>query len=268
LLRFSYRLDGGPWSPFSGNRIATFRGTPIGKHEFEVVALDRSGNIDPSSARFAFTVLTPWYFTAGFMEIVSLTLVTIVYLVWLAVRHVAQLKKLATRDGLTSEWNRRAIFQLLATELEQAKRKSGSVAVIMIDVDEFKRINDKYGHPVGDQVLREVARRLRSGTRASDQLGRYGGEEFLIILPNCGRLDAIARAEALRRTVERQSISVGVQNIDITCSFGVTGTKQDSYDLQQLLREADAALYEAKQSGRNRVGAAPDPLLANAALGG
>jgi diguanylate cyclase (GGDEF)-like protein len=259
LLQFSHRLDGGTWSQFSESKIAKFRGIAIGKHEFEVVALDRSGNSSASSARFSFSVLAPWYRTTGFLIIFSLTLIAIGYLGWLAIRHLGQLKVLANVDGLTSNWNRRAIFRLLTRELEQAKRKASMVAVIMIDVDQFKNINDRCGHPVGDLVLQEVARRLRSCTRPSDHLGRYGGEEFLVILPSCRGPNAIARAEELRRVVECRPFSIGADDLLITCSLGVNWTKEGSYDLRQLLCEADAALYQAKHGGRNRVRIAPEP---------
>jgi diguanylate cyclase (GGDEF)-like protein len=263
-LQFSHRLDGGPWSPFSESKIATLRGASVGRHEFEVVALDRSGNTDPSPARFLFTVVAPWYRTAGFLGILSLALAVIAYLGWQAHRRLGQLRELATLDGLTGNWNRRMIFQLLTNALDQARRKGGTIAVIMVDVDKFKCINDEYGHPVGDLVLREVARRLRSCTRTTDHFGRYGGEEFLIVLPNCDSVNALTRAEELRRAVECQRISTGDNELTVTCSFGVNWTKGGSYDLQELLRKADAALYAAKQSGRNCVGAAPTQQLLGA----
>jgi diguanylate cyclase (GGDEF)-like protein len=253
LLLFSHRLDGGSWSRFENTTVATYHGVSEGRHRFEVVALDRQGNIDTVPSRFSMMVAAPWYRTSGFIGIVTLGLAIIGFLVYLAIRHVRQLQEMATRDGLTHDWNRRTIFQLLSAELEQAQRNSGQVTVIMADVDEFKKINDRYGHPIGDLVLREISRRLRATMQTGDKLGRYGGEEFLIVVPDCGKTGAFARAEQLRRAVEREPVSIGGGELTVTCSFGVDWTRDGSYDLQHLLRDADSALYRAKHAGRNRV---------------
>jgi diguanylate cyclase (GGDEF)-like protein len=123
----------------------------------------------------------------------------------------------------------------------------------MVDVDRFKSINDRYGHPVGDLVLQEISYRLRANIRAGDRLGRYGGEEFLIILNDCGQAGAIACAEQLRRIIERDPIKTAGGELYVTCSFGVDSAKEGGYDLQKLLQDADIALYRAKHAGRNRV---------------
>lgn len=172
-----------------------------------------------------------------------------------------KLQHLATRDYLTGLWNRRVIFDLLSTELIHAEHEGHAVTTIMVDVDGFKEINDHYGHPVGDLVLQEIARRLSSCIRVSDEIGRYGGEEFLAFLPNCDKYVALARAEQFRKKIESEPISLADGDLSITCSFGVNWTKEGSYDSTELIREADAALYRAKQAGRNCVGVASTELL-------
>jgi diguanylate cyclase (GGDEF)-like protein len=172
-----------------------------------------------------------------------------------------KLEYLATRDSLTGIWNRRMIFDLLSSELIRAEQGGHSVTGIMVDVDGFKKINDLYGHPIGDLVLQEIARRLDSCICISDKLGRYGGEEFLIILPGCDGYAALHRAEQLRKMIESKPILFPDGELYMTCSLGVNWTKEGLYDSGELIREADAALYRAKQGGRNRVEMAYTPQL-------
>jgi diguanylate cyclase (GGDEF)-like protein len=131
---------------------------------------------------------------------------------------------------------------------------------MMTDLDRFKKINDHFGHAAGDAVLKEAAQRLRSGMRASDAIGRYGGEEFLIVLPQCDSVAAKDRAEELRRLIEGQPVSCEPDDIRVTCSFGVASTTAGNYAMQQLLHDADLALYRAKQDGRNCVAIATSRL--------
>ena len=164
-----------------------------------------------------------------------------------------KLQHLASRDALTGAWNRRAIFELLSGALTRAEREGQPVTVVMIDLDGFKGINDHHGHLTGDAVLQETARRLQDCVRASDGVGRYGGEEFLVVLPGCDGEPACSRAEQIRRAVNREPIAAGTGKLDVTCSVGVSWARAGVYDSRQLVREADAALYQAKQSGKNRV---------------
>jgi diguanylate cyclase (GGDEF)-like protein len=154
-------------------------------------------------------------------------------------------------DVLTHLWNRGAIFQLLADEL--ASRSSGSgIAALMIDVDHFKKINDTYGHPAGDQVLRVVSERLRKAVRPMDAVGRYGGEEFLAVLTNVNRAEAGDAARRICETVARTPVHFEDAVIPVTCSIGCAFAEQmDSADT--LVSRADRALYVAKAAGRNRV---------------
>ena len=164
-----------------------------------------------------------------------------------------RLKKQATRDSLTGIWNRRGIFHLLTGELAKAELDAAPVAVAMADLDRFKNINDDFGHQAGDAVLKETARRLRSGVRSCDQIGRYGGEEFLIVLPGCDITTAVARLEQMRLALQDTPVDFHDTAHRLTCSFGVTSTRGTHYDVHDLIREADAALYKAKSSGRNCV---------------
>ena len=160
----------------------------------------------------------------------------------------------ATRDSLTGLLNRAEIFRLLERELERSRRERKPLSVILADIDHFKQVNDTEGHLFGDETLREIARRLQSRLRPYDGVGRYGGEEFLLVLPSCDLEGAKDRAEELRELIARtQVISGGVKKA-ITMSLGIAisecvGVKE----LEALVNRADMALYSAKKKGRNRV---------------
>lgn len=164
------------------------------------------------------------------------------------------LRQEATHDGLTGLLNRRAILGLLQVELERATREKLSLAVLMADLDHFKDINDRYGHMAGDAVLRGAANRMKSSVRRYDSVGRYGGEEFLMVLPGGNGEGALSQAERLRQAVASEPFSFGGQCQTVTCSVGVTWRAAGSRcDADTLVREADLGLYAAKENGRNRV---------------
>jgi two-component system, cell cycle response regulator len=159
----------------------------------------------------------------------------------------------ASHDALTSIWNRGAILELLERELARARRDGSSVGILLADIDHFKRINDTRGHLVGDEVLRAVTGRLKGEVRAYDGVGRYGGEEFLILLPGCDHAKLAAKAEQLVRMVERSSIETSTGPVTVTISIGGIATGECPHaELNSYLRAADTALYRAKMSGRNR----------------
>jgi two-component system cell cycle response regulator len=164
------------------------------------------------------------------------------------------LRDQATHDQLTELWNRAAILDILNNELKRAQRQGASVAVALADLDFFKSVNDTHGHATGDEVLRKVAQALRGSVRRYDSVGRYGGEEFLIVLPGCEQSNALAHAERLRKAVEGIAIETPNATIRLSASIGVAISDErsivDSFD---LIQAADVALYRAKNGGRNRV---------------
>lgn len=160
----------------------------------------------------------------------------------------------ATHDSLTGLLNRGEIVGMLARELERARREDKPVAVILADIDHFKKVNDTCGHLFGDEALREIARRLPSRLRVYDGVGRYGGEEFLLVLPTCDLAGAIERANELRETIAATPVRSGGVEQAITASMGVAVSGRIGVkEVETLLARADAALYAAKENGRNRV---------------
>jgi diguanylate cyclase (GGDEF)-like protein len=171
---------------------------------------------------------------------------------------VADVEALATTDPQTRLLNRMAILRLLAAEIERANRYRRPLSVAMFDIDHFKRVNDTHGHGIGDEVLRHVAGLLKDNIRAVDGLGRFGGEEFLLVMPETDLDGGMASAENLRRILGRTPVAIKQPTSDlviqISISAGVTGhAGERSFDVDQLLREADSALYGAKESGRDQV---------------
>ena len=164
------------------------------------------------------------------------------------------LKFAATHDFLTKILNRAEILASLKRELSRSERDGRPAAIILADVDLFKGINDSMGHAAGDAVLREIVQRLQSDLRPYDMAGRYGGEEFLLILPNCNLQTAIRRADEIRYVVSRDKIVTSFASVAVTVSMGVTvSSLTPDATLEDLLQQADSALYKAKQSGRNCV---------------
>lgn len=164
----------------------------------------------------------------------------------------------ATHDAMTGLYNRQTILNELQREMARTAREHRSVGAILADVDHFKAINDTYGHSAGDEVLLDVAGRMKSALRTYDSLGRYGGEEFLIVTPNCGPDETQEIAERLRQAVAKNSICLGDASIQVTISLGATVAEADE-GTRALLKRADLALYEAKNEGRNRVRFSPAP---------
>ena len=167
----------------------------------------------------------------------------------------------ATHDALTSIWNRGVIMDLLGRELMRSQRESGCTIVLLGDVDHFKSVNDTHGHLVGDEVLQEIARRLLLSIRSYDFVGRYGGEEFLLVLNNCKPQFAEARAEDIRRIVSSRPIQTLAGPLNITMSFGLLlSNAWGVRPVEELLHEVDAALYAAKAGGRNCIRLAKPPV--------
>jgi diguanylate cyclase (GGDEF)-like protein len=169
-------------------------------------------------------------------------------------RLVHRLKELSIRDGLTDLFNHRHTLERVTEEYSRVARYHEALSVLMIDLDHFKEVNDRHGHQAGDKVLRETAGVFKEGLRAVDLLGRYGGEEFLALLPHTGVAEAAGTAERLRRRLERHVFPVSEAGLKITASIGVASYPAAGIDsADALVRAADDALYQAKQAGRNRV---------------
>jgi diguanylate cyclase (GGDEF)-like protein len=164
-----------------------------------------------------------------------------------------RLKQQAIRDGLTGLFNRRYLDETLPRELARAKRDGYALALIMVDIDHFKQVNDTYGHPGGDAVIRHLGQLLLSGAREGDVVCRYGGEEFVVALPHMDLAAAMVRAEAWRCGAEAQTVAHGELAIRYTLSAGVAGFPTHAGEFDALLECADRALYRSKQGGRNRV---------------
>ncbi len=164
------------------------------------------------------------------------------------------LRDQASRDPLTDLWNHRTILVILRKEVARACRTCSPFALVMIDVDRFKSINDTYGHQAGDAVLREASHRLRGAMRTYDSLGRYGGDEFLAVIPGCNPTDAARFAESFRARIDRKAVETPEGMIPITLSLGVVALEDlAGARSETLIRLADGALYRAKIAGRNRV---------------
>jgi diguanylate cyclase (GGDEF)-like protein len=169
------------------------------------------------------------------------------------------LREQATHDGLTGLLNRTAILDTLQNETERAMRERRPLALLLADLDRFKLVNDTHGHLAGDAVLREASRRMKQACRRYDAIGRYGGEEFLAVLPGCDLEASHAQAERLRAALAFEPfVAVGI-SLPVTCSIGVAWREHPlPSHMDAFIREADEALYTAKDRGRNRVAAYSD----------
>ncbi len=170
-----------------------------------------------------------------------------------AFRLELELETAATTDPLTGVFNRRRVLELAEAEVARARRYGHALSVVMFDLDHFKQINDRHGHWGGDHVLRAFPIRLEKHLRRNDTLGRLGGEEFVIVLPETDRTAAAAAAERVRAAIAAESIPIGSSSVTLTLSAGCAELAPDDVAFEPLLRRADAALYAAKRAGRNRV---------------
>ena len=168
------------------------------------------------------------------------------------------LREQATKDWLTKLWNRSSIFEILTRELARSERDACPVSVALLDLDHFKTINDTQGHHAGDIVLRQTAVRMTESVRQYDSIGRYGGEEFLLVLPGCEMSGAMSQAERLCGRIANGPIVIGTTETRLTVSIGVsTSLPGQRASAEALINRADQALYKAKHKGRNRVESLP-----------
>jgi diguanylate cyclase (GGDEF)-like protein len=173
------------------------------------------------------------------------------------------IRDMALHDSLTGLWNRAGILDILENEVARGSRQGTPVGVVLADLDRFKSVNDVYGHLIGDEALRTAARVFGATVRPYDSVGRFGGEEFLMILPGCDAVNSVSHAERLRAALPQVSVKTSSGELRMTASFGVTVAEHDtSVDAKSLLEAADTALYCAKRNGRNRVELAAKEELA------
>ncbi len=269
-LIYHYRMEGFDTQTIeTKSAFARFQQLPPGTYNFVVVAEDRGHHAFSTPAAFSFTLSPPWWRTSLFYALVSIAALALLFLIWrwsnqallaqrarlqrLVAERTADLQQLAVTDSLTGLLNRGAIMTILAGEAAAARKRNLPLCVAIVDLDHFKRINDTLGHIAGDEVLREVARRLASAVRASDVVGRYGGEEFLVIFRDVQEELGRERCESIREAVCASSIRFGPHELSVTASIGVAWTRGDIEVEDALVALADRALYTAKEKGRNCV---------------
>ena len=163
-----------------------------------------------------------------------------------------QLRRKASVDALTKTWNRGAILEILAKEQERARKANEPLAVALMDIDHFKSVNDTYGHDVGDQVLQEFTDRIRAGLRGGEAFGRFGGEEFLIVVPRCNPSQSEAYGENVLEAVRSQPMKTAAGELAVTASMGLAIWRGNFESSDALVKRADKALYQSKRNGRNR----------------
>lgn len=281
---FRYRLVGlgNAWEQTTDRRLR-YAAVPPGKYQFELQAVDTALQQASPVVSFTFQVRPPWWRTAPFyVFLVLLVMLAGMGLVrWktsallrkqqalqqlvaqrtqeleaekaelLTAREALRLQ--ASQDALTGTWNRSAVLEILQREMERAQRERTDLAVALADVDHFKHINDTYGHLAGDALLREVAQRMLGSVRSYDFVGRYGGEEFLLVLPGLSAHGPFHRLTQLQQGTSGRPFVYRNRSIHLTTSFGVAWMEQDGMTVEDMVRRADEALYRAKAAGRDRI---------------
>lgn len=187
-------------------------------------------------------------FYSGFIIVATLSVM------WMEIETLqAALVRAARIDSLTGLQNRASVLAAFDREMSRCERSATSFSLAIFDLDHFKRLNDQYGHPFGDRVLKAFAGVLKAGIRKHDTVGRYGGEEFALLMPGTGKETALRVAERLRRVLEARGITVDGERVGVTVSGGVSTYREDGADWDSLFSAADDALYKAKEAGRNRI---------------
>jgi diguanylate cyclase (GGDEF)-like protein len=284
------------WSAASTRRTADYTNLPPGRYRFMVEASRDGEQWSAAAVPLSLSIVPPWYrtrlaFSCFVVAAILLTWFLLEMLTHSLRRRRKELERLvvdrtaqleiekqgllrarealqfqAAHDSLTGVWSRSAILDQLSRELERARRQRTVLSVIVGDLDHFKAINDTFGHSCGDVVLRESAHRLVELMRGYDAVGRYGGEEFLIVLPGYDAASNPERAQDLVDVIAARPFDCNGSELNVTCSFGLTVSQPwlEPTTIGDLIRRADKALYEAKRKGRNRVEL--DPACAPATL--
>lgn len=283
-VHYRYRLEGfdKSWVDADTRTVAYYTNLPPGDYSFRVEATALDANHSRTEAAMQFYVTPHFYQTVLFNVAASVVLLAFILLGWLwahrfmlrrqnELKHLvkirtrqleaekaelleakAALAQQATHDSLTGLMNRAAVYQVVEQQMRQTEREKSPFVLMLTDLDHFKDVNDTHGHLVGDEVLREFARRLNYNLRPYDHAGRFGGEEFLILMPGLSE-DCGDRVRALHRELCHQPFSCGEINLTVTCSIGVAAYRPEFRDVESLLHAADQALYAAKEGGRNCV---------------
>ncbi len=250
-LTFSWRLDDSAWSEFGSSHFASFKGLHSGAHRFAVRAMDRNGNIDGSPANYQFSVLLPWYRQTDFLILASIALFVIVGLSRMAWRHHRRLQYQSRHDPLTTLANRNAFELNFQQAIAEARATGAKVAVLLLDLDHFKPINDNLGHQVGDRFLQEVSRRLLSAVRKQDTLARLGGDEFAVLMPLVpSRAEVESMAGGILDLL-RQPYLIDSFELSGSASIGVSLFPEHGEDAATLHRLADMAMYQIKAQNKN-----------------
>lgn len=278
-----YRLVGGQDSQWEETRDleVNYEHLSPGNYEFQVAEVDQTGHLISPMAKYSFHIMPRWWQRRDLQIGLALMALAVLIVTWRQrmgallqqkkhleaavklrtidlekekgelMRTREQMRHYAEHDDLTGLWNHRIIVERLRIEVDRSRREGLPVSIILADLDYFKRINDTYGHPAGDQVLKEASAIFQRMVRTYDWVGRYGGEEFLLILPGSGFVHARQRADELRIAIQEACVKDGETSIPLTASFGVASGFPSGHE--ELIREADEALYKAKNGGRNRV---------------
>jgi len=284
-IRFRYRLSGMEfdWSE-TGSHWLHYPAIAPGDYRFELQAIDPDQQRHSPIISLQFTVRPPWWRTRAMYLVLGIASFGASILVWhwrenrllarqrmlrklvaqrtreleaektelLAAREALRLQ--ATRDSLTGIWNRSAILDILAREMDRSRRTGATLAVVLADIDHFKQINDSMGHLAGDAILRDAANRMLHHIRPYDFIGRYGGEEFLIVMPALPPKDAQPRLDQLRMSISNEPFHFDHHSAKVTSSFGVAWYNSSmSSHVDELIGRADEALYRAKADGRDRI---------------
>ena len=273
------------WTDAGKERQAIYNKLPPGHYVFELEELDAGNTSGPGVASLRIEVIPQYWQTVPFRTMCAILLALFGLTAWkLRVHNLIQraknlelqvsqakgelqlakkvaddaqraLKEQALTDSLTEFWNRRAIFAMLDREICRAQRDHLPITLVMIDLDHFKAVNDTHGHLAGDAVLQESAQRISQLMRPYDFAGRYGGEEFLIVLSGCSPTNGLQRAEDFRRAIADTAFPTPSGPLTVTCSLGVA-SHDGTMPIEDLIHLADQAMYRAKRLGRNRVHAA------------
>ncbi len=283
-VHFRYRLIGleSDWTDAGKEREAVFTGLQPASYLFELEEADGNNAWGTRNASLPINIVPQYWQTTWFRSLCGILFLAMSFALYMIrvrylltrsrgleqqvyqsraelqlAKKVAEdaqraLKAQAMKDSLTDLWNRRVIFEMLEKEVSRAQRDQLPIAVVMIDLDHFKNVNDTYGHLTGDAVIQESSRRIAELMRPYDFAGRYGGEEFLIVLPGCSAMNGVQRAEDFRRAIAETPIATACGPLTVTCSLGVA-SHDGIMPAEDLIHQADEALYRAKRLGRNCV---------------